>query len=93
MSSLLSPFSVREGPCDRRLGASAARHQRAAAPGPASPAAHHSSGAARRRLAAAAVGGRKVTHPGKAILAGGLFIYLFVLMRSVRLVDFLLIAT
>lgn len=44
----------------------------AAASGLGSLPAHQRSYAARRNLAAAAVGGRKLTHPGKAILAGGL---------------------
>uniref|UniRef100_A0A3Q3FQS1 Solute carrier family 25 member 1a n=1 Tax=Labrus bergylta TaxID=56723 RepID=A0A3Q3FQS1_9LABR len=81
MSSLLKPFSVCEGPCEssgvRRGSASSAPHQqssarRLAAAGLGSLPAHQRSYAARRNLAAAAVGGRKITHPGKAILAGGI---------------------
>lgn len=77
MSSLLKPFSVSAGPCDscgvRRGGCPGSEpHQqppsrRLAAAGLA---AHQHSYSARRNLAAAAVGGRKITHPGKAILAG-----------------------
>lgn len=84
MSSLLKPFSVCEGPCDscglgrggcpssanqqppcRRLAAAAA-----VAKGLGSLPAHQRSYAFKRNLAAAAIGGRKITHPGKAILAG-----------------------
>eukprot|EP00066_Takifugu_rubripes_P010876 XP_003979079.2 PREDICTED: tricarboxylate transport protein, mitochondrial-like [Takifugu rubripes] len=84
MSSLLRPFSVGEGPCEscavrRRCPSSAARQQppprRLAAAAPAALGglpAHQQSYAAKRNLAAAAVGGRKMTHPGKAILAGGI---------------------
>lgn len=80
MSSLLKPFSVCEGPCEscgvRRGCASSPAHQQppfqrlSAAAGLGSLPAHQRSYAARRNLAAAAVGGRKMTHPGKAILAG-----------------------
>ncbi|XP_068600610.1 tricarboxylate transport protein A, mitochondrial isoform X2 [Brachionichthys hirsutus] len=64
MSSLLKPFSVREGPCGSHPAAAASR---------SSLPAHQRSCAARRDLAAAAAaGGRKMTHPGKAILAGGI---------------------
>lgn len=85
MSSLLKPFSVCEGPCEscgvRRGCPSSVLHQQppsqrlaaaaaAAATGLGSLPAHQRSYAARRNLAAAAVGGRKITHPGKAILAG-----------------------
>lgn len=78
MSSLLKPFSVCEGPCEscgvRRGCQSSAPDrqppsQRPAAGLGAVPA-HQRSYAARRNLAAAAIGGRKITHPGKAILAG-----------------------
>lgn len=78
MSSLLKPFSVCEGPCEscgvRRQRQSSAPDrqppsQRPAAGLGAVPA-HQRSYAARRSLAAAAIGGRKITHPGKAILAG-----------------------
>ncbi|XP_073336092.1 tricarboxylate transport protein A, mitochondrial [Pagrus major] len=86
MSSLLKPFSVCEGPCEscgvrRGCPSSAPHHQpssrrlaaaAAAAAGPGSLPAHQRSYAARRNLAAAAIGGRKLTHPGKAILAGGI---------------------
>lgn len=86
MSSLLRPFSVGEAPCEscggrRRGPSSAARQQpsprRLAAAAPAGPdglPAHQLSYTAKRNLAAAAVGGRKITHPGKAILAGGLLL-------------------
>ena len=84
MSSLLKPFSVCEGPCEscgvrRGCPGSAPHHQpssrrlaaaAAAAAGPGSLPAHQRSYTARRNLAAAAIGGRKLTHPGKAILAG-----------------------
>lgn len=83
MSSLLKPFSVCEGPCEscgvrRGCPGSAPHHQpssrrlaaAAAAAGPGSLPTHQRSYAARRNLAAAAIGGRKLTHPGKAILAG-----------------------
>nr|XP_046267090.1 tricarboxylate transport protein A, mitochondrial [Scatophagus argus] len=86
MSSLLKPFSVCEGPCEscgvrRGYPSSAPLHQQpssrrlaaaAVAAGLGSLPAHQRSYAARRNLAAAAVGGRKITHPGKAILAGGI---------------------
>lgn len=86
MSSLLLPFSVGEGPREscgvrRRCPSSAARQQppprRLAAAAPADLGglpAHQLSYAAKRNLAAAAVGGRKMTHPGKAILAGWLLL-------------------
>ncbi|XP_014866343.1 PREDICTED: tricarboxylate transport protein, mitochondrial-like isoform X2 [Poecilia mexicana] len=76
MSSLPKPFSVCEGPCEscaaRRRGLSSALHQRppsllllaasaATATGLVSLKEH-------RRLCE----GRKITHPGKAILAGGI---------------------
>ncbi|RVE63865.1 hypothetical protein OJAV_G00140720 [Oryzias javanicus] len=68
MSSLLSPFSVREG---RATGGWPEPRvpSAAAAAGPASPAAHERTAAEARRTLAAAAGGRKITHPGKAILA------------------------
>ncbi|TMS13801.1 Tricarboxylate transport protein, mitochondrial [Larimichthys crocea] len=84
MSSLLKPFSVCEGPCEssvRRGCPSSSTHQQppsrglaaaVSAAGLGSLPAHQRSYAARRNLAAAAVGGRKITHPGKAILAGGI---------------------
>ncbi|KAA8586938.1 hypothetical protein FQN60_000774, partial [Etheostoma spectabile] len=82
MSSLLKPFSVCEGPCDscsvRRGCRSSTPHQQPPSQRPAAAAglgfwpAHQPPYAARRNLAAAAVGGRKITHPGKAILAGGI---------------------
>lgn len=80
MSSLLKPFSVCEGPCEssvvRRGCPSSAPHQQP--PSQRLPTAttldslsvYQRSYAAKRKLAAAAVGGRKITHPGKAILAG-----------------------
>lgn len=80
MSSLLKPFSVCEGPCEncglRRGCTKSAPHQRSAphrlaAARLAALPAHQRSYSARRNLAAAAIGGRKITHPGKAILAGG----------------------
>lgn len=83
MSSLLKPFSVCEGPCEscgvkRGCPSSAQQQQQrrrrqqrlAAVAGLGSLPAHQRSYAARRKLAAAAIGGRKITHPGKAILAG-----------------------
>lgn len=81
MSSLLKPFLVCEAPCDRcavrRCPSSAAPQQppfrrlaAAAAAGLGGLPAHQLSYTAKRNLAAAAVGGRKMTHPGKAILAG-----------------------
>ncbi|XP_040929602.1 tricarboxylate transport protein A, mitochondrial isoform X1 [Betta splendens] len=83
MSSLLKPFSVCAGPCEsggaRRGCSTPAAAPRApsarlaaAAAGLSSLPLHQRSCAARRNLAAAAVGGRKITHPGKAILAGGI---------------------
>lgn len=60
-------------PTCRRLTATAAAAA-AAATGLGSMPAHQRSYAAKRNLAAAAIGGRKITHPGKAILAG-LFIF------------------
>lgn len=85
MSSLPKPFSVCEGPCEscaaRRRGLSSALHQRLPSPLLAASAAsatglvslkeHPRLCEGRRNLAAAAIGGRKITHPGKAILAGG----------------------
>lgn len=85
MSSLLpKPFSVCEGPCESvRRGCTSpdlhpqAPSQRLAAATVASavgmgslPPARRRSYAARRTLAAASIGRRKITHPGKAILAG-----------------------
>lgn len=80
MSSLLKPFSVCEGPCEssgvRRGCPSSAPHQQppsrrlAAATALGSLSVYQHSYAAKRNLAAAAAGGRKITHPGKAILAG-----------------------
>lgn len=76
MSSLLKPFSVSEVPCERRgcpspaLNLQPALERLTAATALASLPAHQRSYAAKRNLAAAAVGGRKITHPGKAILAG-----------------------
>ncbi|XP_033955151.1 tricarboxylate transport protein A, mitochondrial [Pseudochaenichthys georgianus] len=73
MSSLLKPFSACEGPCEsgavrRGCPGSAPHHQppsqRLVAAGLGS--------LPGRNLAAAAVGGRKLTHPGKSILAGGI---------------------
>ncbi|CAN9501348.1 unnamed protein product [Ophioblennius macclurei] len=101
MSSLLKPFSVREGPCESRgarrgcpgsdphvqplpssqqqrlvaaaaAAAAASSSAAVAAAGLGAVPEHQRTYAARRNLAAAAVGGRKITHPGKAILAGGL---------------------
>ncbi|KAF3706542.1 Tricarboxylate transport protein, mitochondrial Citrate transport protein [Channa argus] len=82
MSSLLKLFLVCEGPCETcraRRGCPTsnphqklASHRLAAAAGLGSLPAHQRSYAGRRNLAAAAVGGRKITHPGKAILAGGI---------------------
>lgn len=87
MSSLPKPFSVCEGPCAscavRKRGLSSAPHLQRRLPSPllaASAAAdglvslkeHRRSCEGRRNLAAAAIGGRKITHPGKAILAGGI---------------------
>ncbi|MEQ2183666.1 hypothetical protein GOODEAATRI_000428 [Goodea atripinnis] len=84
MSSLPKPFSVYEGPCEscaaRRQGLSSALHQRLQSPllgasastGLVSLRDHRRLCEGRRNLAAAAIGGRKITHPGKAILAGGI---------------------
>ncbi|XP_063299900.1 tricarboxylate transport protein, mitochondrial-like [Pelobates fuscus] len=56
MSSILQPFTVSEGPCET-----------------ARPGCHGTPRGGTRSLAAAASAGRsKVTHPGKAILAGGI---------------------
>lgn len=81
MSSLPNPFSVCESPCEscgvKRRCTSSFPHQQpssrrlaAAAAGLGCLPAHQLSYSAKRNLAAAAVGGRKITHPGKAILAG-----------------------
>ena len=73
MSSLLKPFLACEGSCEsygvRRCPSSAAPRQPPTRRLGGLPA-QHLSYSAKRNLAAAAVGGRKVTHPGKAILAG-----------------------
>uniref|UniRef100_A0A3B3ZXI5 Uncharacterized protein n=1 Tax=Periophthalmus magnuspinnatus TaxID=409849 RepID=A0A3B3ZXI5_9GOBI len=81
MSSLFNPFSFKE---PHKNCGDAAEHPRvhyppvhhppsqllASAAGLGSLPLYQRSYAARRNLAAAAVGGRKITHPGKAILAG-----------------------
>ncbi|KAM8897690.1 tricarboxylate transport protein A, mitochondrial [Spinachia spinachia] len=81
MSPLPKPFAVSEGPCEgcgaRRGRARSGLHPlrppaAVTATGPGCLPAQQQSHAARRNLAAASVGGRKVTHPGKAILAGGI---------------------
>ncbi|CAL8234610.1 unnamed protein product, partial [Boreogadus saida] len=84
MSSLLKPFSVREGPCERHAGNSGCLttsltpptqclgSRNAAAGLSPLPVAGYQAYGARRTLAAASIGGRKLTHPGKAILAGGI---------------------
>ncbi|XP_036381201.1 tricarboxylate transport protein A, mitochondrial [Megalops cyprinoides] len=88
MSSLWKPFSVSEGPCNSislRRRCSQQSHPATLTPSPA-PRLAAGSGAAvsscspkicgwgspKRTLSAAAIGGRKITHPGKAILAGGI---------------------
>uniref|UniRef100_A0A8C5DC14 Tricarboxylate transport protein, mitochondrial-like n=1 Tax=Gouania willdenowi TaxID=441366 RepID=A0A8C5DC14_GOUWI len=63
MSSLIKPFSVCEGP---GMGCSAPPHPLTAAGLDSLP------GHQRSYSGAAAVGGRKITHPGKAIFAGGI---------------------
>ena len=79
MSSLLKPFSVCEGPCAsgavrRGCPGSAPHHQppsqRLVAAGLGSLPGSLTGCLPGRNLAAAAVGGRKLTHPGKSILAG-----------------------
>ncbi|KAL7847639.1 hypothetical protein AOLI_G00223570 [Acnodon oligacanthus] len=88
MSSLYKPFSVSDGPCKDailRQGCKSQQHPAALTSIPPSRLAGSAGGvvanrftpihhicAGKRSLAAAAVGGRKVTHPGKAILAGGI---------------------
>ncbi|KAM4727139.1 tricarboxylate transport protein A, mitochondrial [Anableps anableps] len=84
MSSLPKPFSVCVGPCEscaaQIQGLSSTLHQRlpspllatSAATGLVSPKEHRRLCEGRRNLTAAAIGGRKITHPGKAILAGGI---------------------
>lgn len=82
MSSLLKPFSVHEGPCEssgiRRAVITALPEppsltvvpsQCSGARTDSSPVNYPPCGAT-RTLAAAAIGGPKITHPGKAILAG-----------------------
>ncbi len=80
MSSLYKPFSVSDGPCKDailRRGSTPLQH-----PASLTRIASAGGGSARtftpipniypgqRNLAAAAIGGRKITHPWKAILAG-----------------------
>ncbi|KPP74974.1 tricarboxylate transport protein, mitochondrial-like [Scleropages formosus] len=85
MSSLWKPLSVSEGPCSSwtgRRGCSELSHPLApttTSAGARSPATLAgtvagccSSGPSQRTFSAAAAGGRKITHPGKAILAGGI---------------------
>lgn len=82
MSSLYKPFSVSEGPCKDailRRGCTPQQHPAALTRIPSA-----GGGSTRtftpipniypgqRNLAAAAIGGRKITHPWKAILAGGI---------------------
>lgn len=70
MSSLYKPFCVSDGPCKDAIWRRGSLQH---------PACHgvEASGftpihmcEGKRRFAAAATGGRKITHPGKAILAG-----------------------
>lgn len=86
MSSLYKPFSVSDGPCKDaiwRRGCKSVQHPAAlsSAPSPLPPPAGlcviarsftpiHNVCEGKRRFAAAATSGRKITHPGKAILAG-----------------------
>ncbi|KAK1800485.1 hypothetical protein P4O66_005704 [Electrophorus voltai] len=82
MSSLYKPFSVSDGPCRDaifRRGCRSQQHPAASTPSAppclragvaGSLSSIRSVCAGKRSLAAAAIGGRKVTHPGKAILAG-----------------------
>ncbi|KAG7280197.1 hypothetical protein CRUP_037558 [Coryphaenoides rupestris] len=83
MSSLPpEPFSVRGGPCESRAinspptsptpGLGARSAAAGCSPRPAAAVAAYRAYGARRTLAAAAIGGRTSTHPGKAILAGGI---------------------
>jgi len=88
MSSLYKPFSVSEGPCKDailRRGCTPQQHPEAL-----TRIASAGGGSTRtftpipqiypgqRNLAAAAIGGRKITHPWKAILAG-ICVFVFVL--------------
>ncbi|KAJ8266283.1 hypothetical protein GJAV_G00128650 [Gymnothorax javanicus] len=86
MSSLCKPFSISEAPCDRfRRRCSQQSHPATLIQGHSHRANAVSGtamsrcypeicnmGSPKRTLSAAAIGGRKMTHPGKAILAGGL---------------------
>lgn len=82
MSSLYRPFCVSDAPCEDavwRRGCTSPQHP--AVPSSAPPPVRlgvlasrltpvHNMCEGKRRFAAAATGGRKITHPGKAILAG-----------------------
>lgn len=93
MSSLYKPFSVSEGPCKDailRRGCTPQQHPKAL-----TRIASAGGGSTRtftpipqiylgqRNLAAAAIGGRKITHPWKAILAGTC-VFVFVLEAHKR---------
>ncbi|XP_037543322.1 tricarboxylate transport protein A, mitochondrial [Nematolebias whitei] len=75
MSSLLKPFSLCEGPCEtrctQRQTPSPALHPQPPAQLGSLPE-YPNLFPCRRKVAAAAPGGRRITHPGKAILAGGI---------------------
>lgn len=74
MSSLYKPFCVSDGPCKDaiwRRGCKPQQHPAACLGVVASTLTPvHNVCEGKRRFAAAAPGGRKITHPGKAILAG-----------------------
>lgn len=74
MSSLYKPFSVSDGPCKDaiwRRGCESQQHPAACLGVIASSFTPvHNVCEGKRRFAAAAPSGRKITHPGKAILAG-----------------------
>lgn len=93
MSSLYKPFSVSEGPCKDailRRGCTPQQHPATLTRIPSA-----GGGSTRtftpipniypgqRNLAAAAIGGRKITHPWKAILAGTC-VFVFVLEAHKR---------
>ncbi|KAF4081968.1 hypothetical protein AMELA_G00146310 [Ameiurus melas] len=84
MSSLYKPFSVSDGPCKDaiwRRGCKSVQHPAALSSAPPPPglcviarsfSPVHNVCEGKRRFAAAATSGRTITHPGKAILAGGI---------------------